>query len=99
MDTRLSLIQTLMTEFDHAIMSPNEVARYAAAFQVTLPCRVQNPHDLYDSSLHEGKGLGSDELAEALCRHLNVAFTPKIGRGSRLRECCTKLMAHLTTGE
>lgn len=39
-------------------------------------------------------GIGADELAEWACEELDLFYINKLGRGSRLRECCDVLYKH-----
>ena len=93
LDAQILLVRELQ-EYDHSILSPSMVEKYAAAFNTTISCYAQNAKELYDPK-GDKMGLGAHTLAADLCDHLRVKYEWKHGVGSALRECCSQLLAHL----
>ncbi|HUT58262.1 MAG TPA: hypothetical protein VNA25_10485 [Phycisphaerae bacterium] len=88
---------------DHCILSREEAVELAEAMglpgqDVPLYAMEHRPDTLKGARLkgcteigEKRYAIGADELAEWACRKLNVKYESKMGRGSALRECCTRL--------
>ena len=102
--TKLEAIQAL-AEYDHCLITPEGVKKFGEPFGY---CPAKMPKHTVDSKALKGltvegkadgeqvEGMDASRLAESLCRKEGVAYTPKYGRGSQLRECCDRLIEHLS---
>lgn len=102
----------LLADSDHGLIAENFARAVTEAFGVPefLIRYEVNPSEFkglqaWDddgNELPEGTyifGAAAHDLAEHLCRSLNVSFLPMLGRGSRLRSCVTALRTWLDFGQ
>jgi hypothetical protein len=92
LETRIRMVRTLKDDYSHVILSAEGVKKYSEAFGCKLSTETIPPHLLNDPTSPVNQGLASDDLAVDLCGRFRVKYKTKIGRGSRLRECCEKLL-------
>jgi hypothetical protein len=83
---KIRRIKYLRDECDHLFMSYTFVTEINALFGTRL--------DVCYSHEFGGFGRDASEIAEGICVALHVPYDLKIGRGTALRECCDKLLAH-----
>lgn len=94
-----------LIQYDHAFMTPEFVKAYCKPFGFDPKEFLYKEQDrrsefkgLYVPSAKEGdwvEGADASVIAERTCQKLGVKYTPMYGRGSALRECCSRLIEHL----
>lgn len=105
---QVKLIRELY-ELDHAFMNKAGVEIYTKPFGFigSTYLAKSNPQDFKGLSLYEKDGtpvsemVGQDasKVASEIANHLGVKYTPMYGRGSALRECCSRILEHLNEKE
>lgn len=95
--TRSEILQTLCKD-THAFWTPEFVTKINDAFGTKLECytaKATGHKDPKGLTLNNGAssatGLASFEIAPMLCRHFNVKYESKLGRGSQVRACVQAL--------
>lgn len=90
---------------DHAFLSKEQVHKLTKPFGFVGHTYLAkaNPQDFKGLSLWNDKGEPVDEMegqdadivATQIARHLGVKYTPMLGRGSQLAECCARTLEYL----
>lgn len=96
-------------ELDHAFISKEGVEKFTKPFGFIGSSYLAkaNPQDFKGLSLHDKDGnplsemVGQDTNITAceIADKLGVKYTPMFGRGSGLRECCSRILEHLNKKE
>lgn len=93
-----------MLEHTHSLVSEQKARKIAKAFGIMdkLRCVRVWKSDLpgmpkgltLRGNAKRMNGAAIKDIAEELCRRLNIRYVEMFGRGSQVRECCAKMIEH-----
>jgi hypothetical protein len=104
--TKLEAIESL-AQCDHGILKGDYARAIGKMFDfIPRTYRIQDNRSefkgAYFPDLKEGEWaedvIDASILAESLCNHLKIEYTPMFGRGFALRECCRALKEYCSKG-